>query len=480
MEVDSGAGVSVLPESIYFKKFNYCKLNNTSILLKTYNGQIIRPIGEINVTITFNNKIKNCTLIVVKNGSRPLLGRNLIRELEVNLCNLSEVSSCNLQGNTISSDRHFKLQQILKEYEVLFKPELGTYKFETVDLKIKDKVDPIFRKPGIVPFSFKDKVNVELDKLEDEGIITKVSNNPWGTPLVPVLRANKTLRLCANYKITLNKYLEDVNYPLPRVEELFAVLGGGMHFSKLDFRNAYNQLILSENSRKLLAWSTHRGIYLVNRLPYGTKPACAIFQKIVEKTLQGLPGVVNFLDDILVTGKTFEEHLRNLKAVFEKLRDAGFRLNMEKCKFFDSEVHYLGHIISSRGIKKDPNKIKSMVEAPRPTNVSELRAFIGMVNYYGKFIENLSSLLSPLYVLLQKDRKFIWNSSCEKSFLEAKEAIASDKVLVHYDPELPIKLACDSSQFGIGWVLLHVYSDGSERPISFASRVLTPAEKSTR
>lgn len=477
MEVDSGAGVSVLPESIYFKKFSYSKLNKTPILLKTYNGQVIRPEGEIDVKVTFNSKSKSCKLIIVKNGSRPLLGRNLIKQFDVNLCNISEVNSVNSGTDAISSDQKYKLQCLLKEYEVLFSAELGTYKFEKIDLKMKEVVNPIFRKPGLVPFSFKEKVNMELDKLESEGIITKVSNNPWGTPLVPVLRANKTLRLCANYKITINKYLEDINYPLPRVEELFAVLGGGTHFSKLDFRNAYNQLLLSENSQKLLAWSTHRGIYTVNRLPYGTKPACAIFQKIVEKTLQGLPGVVNFLDDILVTGRSFEEHLRNLKAVFEKLYEAGFRLNKEKSKFFDSEVHYLGHVISSNGIKKDPNKIKSIVKAPRPSNVSEVRAFIGMVSYYGKFIENLSSLLSPLYVLLQKDKKFIWSDACEKSFLKSKEAIASDKVLVHYDTELPIKVACDSSQYGIGCVLLHVYPDGSERPISFASRVLTPAEK---
>ncbi|XP_045482842.1 uncharacterized protein K02A2.6-like [Harmonia axyridis] len=141
------------------------------------------------------------------------------------------------------------------------------------------------------------------------------------------------IRLCADYKVTVNRYLKDVKHPLPRINELFSQLHGEF-FTKLDFAYAYNQLEFEESTRYLLTWSTHRGIYAVNRLHFGTKPACSIFQKTVEKVLQGVNGTVIFLDDIVVTGKSCKDHLHNLSEVFYRLSKAGFKLNLKKCRFF--------------------------------------------------------------------------------------------------------------------------------------------------
>lgn len=258
---------------------------------------------------------------------------------------------------------------------------------------------------------------------------------------------------------------------------MFAAVQGGQKFTKLDFKNAFNQLLLDQSTRELLAWSTHKGIFRVNRLPFGTKSASAIFQMKAENVLRGLKGVAIYIDDIFITGKTEEEHLSNLKAVLNRIDKAGFKLNLDKCEFFKDNLCFLGHIIDAKGLHMDPKKVQTIAEAPRPNNVTQVRAFVGMINYYGRFIRNLPEILEPLYQLLKKDTCFQWDQRYEDSFKKAKSVLMSKVVLAHYNPQLPIKLACDASQHGIGAVLLQVYPNETERPIAFASRSLSKAEK---
>lgn len=468
MELDTGAAVSCIPDNLYYKKFSHVKLQNMHLQLKTYNGQVLNILGKIKVDIKYNHRVINGFIVVIKNGVKSLIGRDLIKKFNL------QISKCLI--NNI--DSNLNLESILQQFSDLFKSELGAIKNERIKLELKEaNVKPIFIKPRPIPYAFKDKVNAELKKLEADGVITKTENSNWGTPLVPVLRENGSLRLCANYKITINKYLKDVNHPLPRIDDIFTALQGGEKFSKLDLRNAFNQLILDENTSELLAWSTPMGIYKVNRLPYGTKPASAIFQAKMEKILLGTKGIVNFIDDILVTGSNDIEHLNNLKEVMKRFRENGIRLNKSKCLFFQKEINYLGHIISKEGLKKDRSRLDAIFKMPHPKDVSEVRSWIGMVNYYSKFIPNLSIKLKPVYDLLQKNVNFIWSKECDKSFEIIKRDIISDNILIHFNRKLPIRLACDASQNGIGAVLSHILPNGSDRPITFISRVYSKAEK---
>lgn len=189
-------------------------------------------------------------------------------------------------------------------------------------------------------------------------------------------------------------------YPLPRVEELFTNLSNGQFFSKLDMSNAYLQLPLSEESQKYVTMNTHLGLFRYHRLPFGVSSAPAVFQRYMETLLRGLPGTAVYLDDILVTGATVEEHLKNLETVLEKLRVAGFTLNRRKCSFLQSRIEYLGHIIDGDGLHPCPKKLLAIKEAPAPKSVTELRAFLGLLNYYSRFLPNLSSKLAPLHALL--------------------------------------------------------------------------------
>ena len=163
--------------------------------------------------------------------------------------------------------------------------------------------------------------------------------------------------------------------------------------------------------------------------------------------------------------------------MFTRLEKHGFRLKKEKCEFLQSSIKYLGHIICEEGIKPVPSKVEAILKAPTPENVQQLRSFLGLINYYGKFTHNLASLLHPLNSLLQTHSKWLWTAECEESFQKAKDQIASAKVLTHYDPTLPITLVADASAYGVGAVISHISPDGVERPIAFASRSLTTSER---
>ncbi|XP_062703875.1 uncharacterized protein K02A2.6-like [Aedes albopictus] len=209
-----------------------------------------------------------------------------------------------------------QLKPLLLKHAEVFEGELGCFKHGKVHLSLKEEAVSRFCKPRKVPFAFKEKVEAELDQLEESGIISKApsSEAEWGTPLVPVLKKDSSIRLCADYWITVNPFLVDNRHPFPVIDEIFAALQGVKYFSKLDLKNAYYQQEVDADTRHLLTWSTHRGVYLMNRLPFGTKTACAIFQATLEKVLQGCRGTVSYLDDVMVSGRTVEEHLENLNA----------------------------------------------------------------------------------------------------------------------------------------------------------------------
>ena len=237
---------------------------------------------------------------------------------------------------------------------------------------------------------------------------------------------------------------------------------------------AYQQLPLDDDSKKLLVVNTPRGLFQYTRLPYGVSTAPAIFQSVMDRILHGLP-VACYLDDILIVAKTEEEHDELLEKTLERLEKAGVRLSQEKCEFRLSELRYLGHRIDATGIHPTSEKVQAIKKAPVPQTVSQLRVFLGLVNYYSKFIPQTATLLTLLYKLLEKNCHWEWTEECNQVFETCKSLLTSEAVLVHYDSTKQLKLSCDASQYGLGAVLSHVL-DGVERPIAFASRTLNKAE----
>ncbi|XP_052753936.1 uncharacterized protein K02A2.6-like [Galleria mellonella] len=403
----------------------------------------------------------------------PVVGREWLRKLGVRL----EINKIEIGKNDITEKQYKKnLEKLIDQYREIFSEEIGEIRNYTVKFSLKENVTPIFIKARPVPFALKEKVENEIDRLEKAGILEKVTYSQWGTPVVPVVKQNGSVRLCADYRATLNKNLLDDKYPIPRVEEVFSKLSGGRYFCTLDINQAYLHMKTDPTTAEMQAISTCKGTFKVNRLMFGVKVAPNQWQRYMDQTLQGLPGTACFFDDIAIQGQTYIELLKRIQTIFQKLKECGLHLNKNKCQFLKKSITYLGHKINENGLHPTEEKVNDIKNSPRPTDVSTLRTFLGMVNYYQQFIPNLASKLNPLYTL-QKNIKFIWSKECETSFQELKKEICSEKVLTPFHTHLPITLATDASPVGFGAVLSHIMPDNKERPIAFASRSLTSAEK---
>lgn len=255
----------------------------------------------------------------------------------------------------------------------------------------------------------------------------------WAAPIVPVLKADKkSVRICGDFSATVNKASRLDNYPIPKVEDLFAKLRGVV-FTKLDMSQAYQQLSLDDESKQYVVVNTHKGLFRFNRLPFGVSSAPGIFQQAMESLLQDIPSVVVYIDDILITGATEAEHLKTLGRVLECLESAGLTVKKEKCVFASSSVTYLGHTIDRDGIHPTPDKVQAVQQAPTPRNVTELKAFLGLLNYYGKFMLNLATTLKHL---LRESTEWRWTDREEKAFEASKKLLLSCQVLTHYNSEL--------------------------------------------
>ena len=222
--------------------------------------------------------------------------------------------------------------------------------------------------------ALKAKVEKELDRQVKLGIIQKVDVSEWGTPIVPAVKPSGALRLCGDYKVTVNHQLLVNQYPLPHPEELFAALNGGQKFTTVDLSEAYLQIELEEGAKGYTMINTHKGLYSFNRLSYGIASAPAIFQCLIEQILPKLPGIVRNIDDILITGKDDDEHFSRLEAALKSFKEYGLTIKTSKCHFFESSVEYLGMVINKDGTQK----------VRVPTDCTQLKSFLGMVNHYSK------------------------------------------------------------------------------------------------
>ena len=360
----------------------------------------------------------------------------------------------------------------------MFEPGLGTLQGYEAKIHVDPGAQPKYCKARSVPYAMRGKVEEELERLVSEGIIEPVQFADWAAPIVPVVKSDgKSLRICGDFKLTVNQASKLDRYPIPKVEDLFAKLAGGKAFTKLDMSPAYQQLLLDKESRKYAVINTHRWLFRYNRLPFGISSAPGIFQRVMESILSGIPGVVVYIDDVLVTGKSEAEHLSALEEVLRRIMESGLRLRKDKCVFLAPSVVYLGHQIDAEGLHPVAEKVEAVQEAPAPKNVSELKSYLGLLTYYSRFLPNLSSELAPLYKLLKHNEPWHWTSRQKKAFERSKELLLSSQLLVHFDPNLEIHLACDASSYGIGAVLTHKMPDGSEKPVGFVSRTLTDAEK---
>ena len=464
--IDTAASVTIIGENTYRRFFKNLPCVPSAVKLFSYSGQEIPTIGEISVDVKYKQTEKNLKLVVAKGKKVSLLGRNWLKQIKLDW---KEVFS-------VKQNHQRKLDDLLKKYAEVFEGD-GTIKGFKAEIHMKEGTKPVFHKHRPVPYALRGKVDNEIDRLETSESTYKVDRSDWASPIVVVPKSDGNVRICGDFKVSVNPHIEDEPYPLPTAEDIFAKLAGKKRFTVLDLSHAYSQLEVDEGSRKYLTINTPKGLYRYRKLPYGIKTAPHIFQKVIDQVLAGLNNVDSFQDDIIIGEDDDDEYLKNLELVLERLAKFGIKLKRSKCRFNMTWVEYLGHRIDADGIHPTQDKIDAIVNAKVPQNKSELRSLLGLINYYGKFLSNLSSRLEPLHCLLRSENRWFWSEDCDRVLDEIKKEISGDKVLAHYDPKLPLSLATDASPYGVGAVLSQTSKDGVERPVAFASRTLSPTER---
>nr|XP_029713287.1 uncharacterized protein K02A2.6-like [Aedes albopictus] len=477
-EVDTGSPVSLINVRDKRQYFNDLDILPTTTRLVSYCDNDIGVLGKIMVNVVANGEELTLPLHVAESSRHPLLGRDWLLAMNLDFNRVlrpgtHSVSYCGGKDQSTAS----ALNALLDKFSHIFDERVGKIEGVQASLTVRKDTKPVYVKARPVAFAVRDAVDKEIDQFVGDGIWERVDHSEWATPVVAVRKAGGRVRLCGDYKITLNPHLLIDDHPLPTVEELFATVAGGETFSKLDLSQAYLQLEVRPEDRDLLTLSTHRGLFRPTRLMYGVASAPAIFQRFMEEILQGIPGVTVFIDDIRVTRPDSKTHLLRLEEVLKRLEKYNLRVNRDKCDFFSDRIEYCGYMVDKAGIHKLRDKVDAIQNMPVPKNKEQVRSFVGLITYYGRFFPNLSTILYPLNNLLKDDMPFVWSKECEKSFLYVKKEMQSDRFLVHYDPSLPVVLATDASPYGIGAVLSHQYPDGTERPLQYASQTLTRTQQ---
>lgn len=469
MQVDSGASFSIINQRTWAAlrgRLPRAALRPARLTLRTWTETPVRLIGRATLRVQYHGREQDLAVVVAKGDGPNLLGRDWFAPLDITM-------NVNLVTDSSSPD----LDRWITAHEEVFRDGLGTYRGQPVAIHLKKGATPTFLKARPVPYAIRDRLEMEINRLVSEGVLRPTSYSEWATPVVPIVKKSGEIRLCGDYRSTVNEATESDTYPMPTANEVFATIAGGRFFTTLDLERAYTQVVVDEDTSKLLTLNTCKGLYTVHRLAFGVKACPGIFQRLMTSLLAEVPGVAVLIDDIIVSGRTMEEMQERLDTVLSRIKRAGLRLNKNKCRFAKRQVEFLGFVIDAEGIHPAPSKVASIVNTPEPKNVRELQAFLGLYNFYERFVPHKATILEPLHRLLETSRTWQWTDIEQKAFDKAKRLITFDMTLVHYDMNKALVLTCDSSEYGVGAVLSHEGENGQDRPIAMASRTLHSHER---
>src|SRR6266480_3603279 len=320
-------------------------------------------------------------------------------------------------------------------------------------------------------------IEEELQRMLQQGIIEK-SRSSWASLVVLVKKKNGKLRFCVDYR-QLNAVTKKDSYPIPRIDDMLDSLGNSAWFSSLDLASGYWQVEMHPDDKEKTAFITQFGTYQFLVMPFGLCNAPATFQQLMNDVFKEIlwDFVVVYLNDLNVHSKTFDQHIDHLRSVFGRLREAGLKLNPEKCFFGKQELSFLGYVIGKNGIHTDPSKIEKVQNFPVPRTLTQLRGFLGLASYYRRFIKGFSTIANPLNKLLKKNIPYNWTEAQQAAFDHLKQCLVTAPILIYPDFEEEFLLYTDASTFGLGAILAQVDKEGNDRVVVYASRTLSAPEK---
>ena len=383
--------------------------------------------------------------------------------------------------NTLNKDFQDKILKLLEdniEIVATSSEELTPSDLTPHKIELKEGTKPVKQKSYKLT-KFKSDILKELliDLIERR--LIEPSHSTWSSPVVLVPKPNGKWRLCVDYR-KVNEATEKDSYALPYIDEIFDSLQGAKIFTTMDLYSGYHQILMNDESVEITTFTTKFGNYQFKVMPFGLTNAPATFQREMNQILFPLIGVCvyNFIDDILIYSKSVEEHLIHIQQVLEIFRKHKLKINIEKCQFFRTEVEVLGHKLSTKGLSPMESKIEAIKKWNPPTNIHELRSFLGTVGYYQKFIFNYSKITAPLCKLLRKNTKYVWNDEQQICFEKLKECLINAPILKFPDFSKPFIIRTDASYDGLGGVLLQKDEiTGKEHPAHYISRTLSKSEK---
>ena len=465
--IDSGACSNIMSQQEFTRlkhkgmKYKSCKVKKT---LYTYGStRPLSVVGGFDTEVASEGKQMTTQFIVVRCSGPTLLGRQTAPELH--LLTLGSVREDNTLGR----------KELIEEYSDCFSG-LGKLKDFQLKIHIDESVTPVAQQPRRIPFGLRDKVEAELNHLLEADVIEEVQGpTSWISPVVVIPKKGGQVRICVDMR-RANEAVIRERHPIPTVDEVVEELRHSKHFSRLDLKKGFHQVELDETSRPITTFVTHKGLFRYKRLMFGVSSAPEAYQRIIQQTLSGCEGTTNISDDILVHGVSKAEHDLRLRAVLDRIRDRGLTLNAEKCDFDMDKLKFMGHVISKEGISPADDKVASIMATRDPKTATEVRSFLGIVNFCAKFIPDLATIADPLRKCARANQSFVWTKTEAEAFATIKNRLRDATALAVFDRTAHTSVVADASPVGLGAVLWQE-QDGIKKPISYASRSLTDVER---
>lgn len=473
----------------------YFNLQTDKISDQVVSNQEIFP-GVFIATSIVNPKC--CFLKLLNTNSRSVEIKKILKLKTEDFSNYKPLSQNSNKNNVSQCNRPDLLDNILKSNIPSHAPESlinlchkysdifhvpgdkhTVNNFYQQKLNLSDST-PVYIKNYRSPHALKEEISNQVTEMLTQKII-EPSTSSYNSPiiLVPKKSTNglKKYRLCVDFR-QLNKRLIPDKFPLPRIDDVLDNLGRAKYFSTLDLFSGFWQVPLEEQSKNLTSFSTTEGSFRFNVLPFGLNVAPNSFARMMSIAFSGLDPATAFLylDDIIVVGASVEHHLKNLEKVFIICREKNLKLNPQKCQFLKSEVTFLGHKCTDKGILPDNSKFQTIADYPTPTDKDAVKRFVCFVNYYRNFIDNFASIAAPLNHLLKKKSQFIWSTECVNSFKHLKQVLQEPPILQYPDFSKPFIVTVDASKKGIGAILSQQSDDAIDLPVCFASKAFNPGE----
>lgn len=476
MPLPAGSTGLVEPNTKLAERYHICGATQL-VSLSEDNTFPVRVLNPTNKPVTIY-RCSTMGMFTPSNGSMSAITTPDVQSSSTKSSTPSQTVPLDLSDTTLTEPQQAQLKSLIAEYRDIFAlspEELGRtglvrHRIDTGDHQ------PIRQRPYRVSETQRGIIEEHVTDMLNRGII-QPSVSPWSSPIILVKKKDGTDRFVVDFR-RLNSVTRKDSYPLPRIDDALDALNGTKFFSCMDLMSGYWQVEMEPESREHTAFITYGGLYEFLVVPFGLTGAPSTYQRLMECVLRNLTYKICliYLDDILVYSKTFEDHLGHLRQVFDRLRHANLKLKPSKCKFACPKVKYLGHVVSPEGIAPDDDKTSAVRDFPRPHNVKTVRSFLGLANYYRRFIKDFAKLASPLNQLLRKDNKFVWTDDCEQAFKALKNALVTAPILAFPDFKETFHLYTDASNEGIG-VTLGQMQNGREVAIAFAGRDLNTAER---